>query len=77
MSDLPAKHVYTVRVDRGEGGWEVHIVDEHGSTLTVRRSPNEGDAMTFASTVRQHLHWLSRGKFRQYYRLDEPAERTG
>jgi hypothetical protein len=34
---------------------------------------DEAEARTFASTVQQHIYWLSPEKFREYYRLDEPA----
>ncbi len=28
----------------------------------------------YASTVRQHVYWLSEEKFREYYRLADPGE---
>jgi hypothetical protein len=64
---------YSVRVGRGEQGWEVRIVDEGGSVGSLRACAGEGEARTFASTVNQHLNWLSAEKFREYYRLGEPA----
>ena len=30
------------------------------------------EARAFASTVEQHLGWLSEEKFRRYYRLPDP-----
>ena len=29
----------------------------------------DSEARIFASTVRQHLYWLSAERFRQYYRI--------
>jgi hypothetical protein len=29
--------------------------------------------LTYASTVRQHIYWLSEEKLREYYRLPEPG----
>ena len=41
--------------------------------VAVRACRDEEEARTFASTVRQHLAWLSPAKFGEYYRLDEEA----
>ena len=63
---------YGVRVDRaGRGGWRVRIVDPAGDTVAERACADEAEARTYASTVRQHIYWLSEEKFRQYYRLPE------
>ncbi len=61
---------YRVEVDRGEQGWEVRIVDSEGRAASVRPCASETEARTFASTVIQHLGWLSTEKFREYYRLE-------
>jgi hypothetical protein len=61
---------YAVRVERGLHGWEVRIVDAEGSVVSVRPCASETEARTYASTVIQHLGWLSPEKFREYYRLD-------
>jgi hypothetical protein len=60
---------YAVRVERGERGWEVRVVDAGGRAVSVRACTDETEARTYASTVIQHLGWLSPEKFRQYYRL--------
>jgi hypothetical protein len=64
---------YTVHTAETAGGWEVRIVDPEGSLSSTRHCADETEARTFASTVAQHVYWLSREKFRQYYRLDEAA----
>jgi hypothetical protein len=61
---------YSVRAVRGERGWEVHVVDPEGRVALVRPCGTEAEARTFASTVEQHIFWLSPGKFREYYRLE-------
>jgi hypothetical protein len=60
---------YAVRVEHGERGWEVRIVDAADLPVSVRACADETEARTYASTVIQHLGWLSTEKFRQYYRL--------
>ena len=60
---------YGVRVNRGEHGWEVRIVDADGESVATRPCGTETEARTYASTVIQHLGWLSAEKFREYYRL--------
>jgi len=65
---------YAVWVDDGAGsGWRVVIVDPAGSEASERPCSDEAEARTYASTVRQHIYWLSEERFRQYYRLPEPA----
>jgi hypothetical protein len=39
---------------------------ENGFGVEVRG----GEARTYASTVRQHIFWLSPEKFREYYRIE-------
>jgi len=68
-ADASAASLYSVEVDRGEQGWEVRILDAGGATMSVRPCAGETEARTFASTVIQHLGWLSASKFRDYYRL--------
>ncbi len=67
--DETAASLYRVEVDRGEHGWEVRILDADGAVVSVRPCSDETEARTFASTVIQHLGWLSAPKFRDYYRL--------
>lgn len=64
---------YLVRVVEGPGGWEVQIVSPSGAVEWARPCADEEEARTFASTVQQHVYWLSEEKFRDYYRLAEPA----
>jgi hypothetical protein len=73
---MPEENRYAVKVERLEGrAWRVLIVDPAGHTVSERTCGHEAEARTYASTVRQHIYWLSEPKFRQYYRLPEPAER--
>ncbi len=64
---------YTVAVGDSGGGWTVSIVDAGGNAVFDRACSSEPEARTFASTVRQHMEWLSPERFRQYYRLGEPG----
>ena len=64
---------YTVRVQSGDQGWEVFILDPSAEVAWTRHCADEAEARTFASTVQQHIYWLSAAKFREYYRLAEPA----
>jgi hypothetical protein len=67
-------NAYAVDVRRGEQGWTVTIVDPAGRDVSTRACRDETEALTYASTVRQHIYWLSESKFREYYRLSEPAD---
>jgi len=72
---VPDENRYGVKVERMDGpGWRVLIVDPSGQAVSERACAHEAEARTYASTVRQHIYWLSEGKFCQYYRLPEPAE---
>lgn len=66
---------YTVRVERLERGWETVILDPEGAPVFGRACASEAEAHTFASTVRQHIRWLSPGRFRRYYRIPDPPDR--
>lgn len=61
---------YSVRARRGSQGWEVEVLDPAGAVVLTRPCASEAEARTFASTVEQHIRWLSPGKFREYYRLE-------
>lgn len=61
---------YTVEVRDGEEGWRVAIVEEGGAVVSERACRDGAEARTYASTVRQHLYWLSPEKFREYYRIE-------
>ncbi len=62
---------YSVRVTEGAAGWDVHILRPGGAVAFTRSCSNEAEARTFASTVQQHIYWLSPRKFEDYYRLQE------
>jgi hypothetical protein len=74
VTEPSASDVYAVRVERDEQGWTVLIRTDDGVAVHVRACADEADAMTYASTVRQHLYWLSPETFREYYRIGQPAE---
>jgi hypothetical protein len=69
----PDAAAFSVRVSEEPAGWEVHILGPDGAVDSIRHCVDEAEARTFASTVQQHIYWLSPEKFREYYRLDEPA----
>ena len=73
LADAASGNRYTVREVGGDDGWEVRIVDPDGVVAWSRACATQSEARTFASTVRQHVYWLSEEKFREYYRLDSPA----
>jgi hypothetical protein len=62
---------YGVALHDGELGWEVRILDPGGSAVWTQPCAGEAEARTLASTVQQHVYWLSPEKFREYYRLSE------
>lgn len=65
-----APNDYVVSVAEERDGWEVRIIAPGGSVAWSRPCADAAEARTFASTVQQHIYWLSPEKFRQYYRLD-------
>jgi hypothetical protein len=64
---------YEVVAAEGADGWRVSIVDPGGTIVSERPCRDGAEARTYASTVRQHLYWLSPEMFREYYRLPSPA----
>jgi hypothetical protein len=60
---------FEVRQVQADAGWTVEILDPAGHVVWTRVCSGEGEARTFASTVRQHVSWLSEAKFREYYRI--------
>jgi hypothetical protein len=64
---------FAVRLRREHDGWEVRIIDPAGGVAGTRYCSDETEARTYASTVQQHIFWLSPARFREYYRLDEPV----
>jgi hypothetical protein len=69
-----AEDGYDVKVRVSDERWRVFIHDPTGETVAERACRDAAEARTFASTVRQHLYWLSAAKFREYYRLPEPVQ---
>ena len=74
MSVVAGANRYTVDVRRGDDGWSVAILDPAGREVSVRACRDEPEALTFASTVRQHVDWLSEAKLRESYRLPDPDQ---
>ena len=70
---IVVSETYEVRIQQGDRGWSVHVVDAEGDVVFERACADEVEARTFASTVRQHIGWLSPERFRQYYRIGERA----
>ena len=65
---------FSVEVRDGQGmSWSVAILDPEGREIALRACRDETEARTFASTVRQHIAWLSEARFREIYRLAEGA----
>jgi hypothetical protein len=62
-------NAYGVQVGSDATGWEVRITDPGGEVAWTRACSSESEARTLASTVKQHLYWLSAEKFREYYKL--------
>ena len=60
---------YRVRIAEAQDGWRVAIEDPAGDVVMERVCADGSEARTFASTVRQHIYWLSPDKFRDYYRV--------
>ena len=66
-----APNRYDVAVERDGDGWVVRIVDGNGREASRRACGDEVEARMFASTVRQHIGWLSEPTFRAYYALTD------
>jgi hypothetical protein len=64
---------YRVRVEDAPSGWRALIVDPGGRSVSDRACSDEAEARLYASTVDQHIGWLSEEQFRRYYRLPEPG----
>lgn len=58
---------YGVEATETAEGWRVAILDPAGEVLSERACRDGAEARTYASTVRQHIYWLSPEKFRDYY----------
>jgi hypothetical protein len=64
-----SRPAYRVELLDAPEGWKVTIVDEGGGVVSERACRDAAEARTYASTVRQHLYWLSTDTFRAYYRI--------
>jgi hypothetical protein len=62
---------FDVALQQTESGWRVAILDGTGNVRSERACRDHSEARTFASTVRQHAYWLSPGRFREYYGIEE------
>ena len=60
---------YRVAISERDGGWRVVILDPNGAEVFDRACAGEDEAKAFASTVEQHVGWLSEERLRRYYRL--------
>lgn len=70
--EVEAGNRFSVEVRDGQGmSWSVAILDPEGREIALRACRDETEARTFASTVRQHIAWLSEARFREIYRLAE------
>ena len=67
MSSVESGFAVEVRGD--EGTWRVVILSPQGEVVAERACSDGAEARTYASTVRQHIYWLSPEKFREYYRV--------
>jgi hypothetical protein len=72
--EVDDRNRFSVEVRDGQGmSWSVAILDPEGREIALRACRDETEARTFASTVRQHIAWLSEARFREIYRLAEGA----
>ena len=69
--DPNAVNEYRIELRDDELGWEVRILDPAGGVVWTRSCSDQAEARTLASTVGQHIYWLSPAKFREYYKLPE------
>jgi hypothetical protein len=71
---VPVERGFEVEVRGDEGTWRVAILNADGDVVAERACHDGAEARTYASTVRQHIHWLSPEKFREYYRIAGQSE---
>lgn len=70
MRETPGENGYAVEIRADQGAWRVAILDPAGAVAAERVCHDGAEARTYASTVRQHIYWLSPEKFREYYRIE-------
>jgi hypothetical protein len=73
----PDANHHRVDVRQVDGRWSVAILGPDGRELSTRACRDETEAWTYASTVRQHVYWLSDERFREYYRLGAAGSGSG
>jgi hypothetical protein len=66
---MAGENGYDVRIEDAPSDWRVVIRDPDGQVVGERPCRDGAEARTYASTVRQHIYWLSADKFREYYRV--------
>jgi hypothetical protein len=66
---MAGENGYDVKIEDAPSGWRVVIRDPQGKMVGERPCRDGAEARTYASTVRQHIYWLSADKFREYYRV--------
>ena len=64
---MAGENGYDVRIEDAPSGWRVVIRDPEGHVVGERPCSDGAEARIYASTVRQHIYWLSPEKFREYY----------
>ena len=62
---------YGVALTKSGDVWRVSILDFAGQPVSDRSFSSEEQAGTYASSVRQHIDWLSEERFRDYYRIED------
>jgi hypothetical protein len=68
---------FGVEIRENERGWQVTIVDPAGAVVSERSCRDHSEARILASTVRQHIYWLSADRFRSYYGVEgQTVEQT-
>jgi hypothetical protein len=68
-AEAASENSYRVVLEEATKGWRVVIHDPDGNPVSKRTCRDETEARTYASSVRQHIYWLSEPRFRSYYQL--------
>ena len=69
--DAQEPNSYGVALTKTGDTWRVSILDFAGQPVSDRPFASEKRAATYASSVRQHINWLSEERFRDYYRIED------
>jgi hypothetical protein len=70
VRETPGENGYAVEIRGEKDAWRVTILDPDGAVVAERYCHDGAEARSYASTVRQHIYWLSPQKFREYYRIE-------